>query len=260
MSNFGKISRKELNQKVNEDLNKIDLLKETVTAHSAEYTQFKGDTETEIDNLKSSVSNGKSLVATAITDQGVPTSSDAAFQTMANNIGLLGGGIKSIQNGYTTMSTELTKDVSMDTVNPSASVVFLNNISLPDSNIGSATSAVMAEIKNSNTLTFSKEMTVNNRLIHISYTVVEFEESAIKSFQKGIYATGGHLIGAGIPINNINPNNSIVWITHKYFTDNNNDNSVANFGVSYYLNSDEIYIVKSMGEKTLSYFVVEFKE
>ena len=38
----------------------------------------------EINNLKSSVSNGKSLIASAITDKGVSTA--ATFQTMANNI------------------------------------------------------------------------------------------------------------------------------------------------------------------------------
>ena len=41
---------------------------------------------TEVNNLKSSVSNGKSLIASAITDKGVSTASDATFQTMANNI------------------------------------------------------------------------------------------------------------------------------------------------------------------------------
>ena len=43
----------------------------------------------EISNLKSSVSNGKSLIASAITDKGVSTASDATFQTMANNISSL---------------------------------------------------------------------------------------------------------------------------------------------------------------------------
>ena len=33
-----------------------------------------------------SVSNGKAAVASAITDKGVPTASDATFNTMANNI------------------------------------------------------------------------------------------------------------------------------------------------------------------------------
>ena len=44
---------------------------------------------TEINSLKSSVSNGKSLIASAITGKGVSTSSSATFQTMANNISSL---------------------------------------------------------------------------------------------------------------------------------------------------------------------------
>ena len=39
-----------------------------------------------VDDLFTSVSNGKSLVASAITDKGVSTASDATFQTMAENI------------------------------------------------------------------------------------------------------------------------------------------------------------------------------
>lgn len=40
----------------------------------------------EVDSLKTSVSNGKSLIASAITDKGVSTASDATFQVMADNI------------------------------------------------------------------------------------------------------------------------------------------------------------------------------
>ena len=40
----------------------------------------------EIDNLKQSVSDGKSVVASAITDKGVPTLATDTFQTMATNI------------------------------------------------------------------------------------------------------------------------------------------------------------------------------
>ena len=43
----------------------------------------------EITSLKTSVSNGKSLIASAITDKGVSTASDATFQTMADNISSL---------------------------------------------------------------------------------------------------------------------------------------------------------------------------
>ena len=42
--------------------------------------------QTEIDNLKTSGSEGKSLIASAITAKGVSTASDATFQQMANNI------------------------------------------------------------------------------------------------------------------------------------------------------------------------------
>ena len=45
-----------------------------------------------IDGLKSSVSSGKSLVASAITDKGVPTAQDATFAQMAENIGQISGG------------------------------------------------------------------------------------------------------------------------------------------------------------------------
>ena len=55
---------------------------------------------TEINNLKSSVSNGKSAIASAITDKGVSTASDATFQTMANNIRSILTGIDSLNIFY----------------------------------------------------------------------------------------------------------------------------------------------------------------
>lgn len=42
--------------------------------------------EAEVASLKKSVSDGKTLVAGAITDKGIITATDAAFSTMANNI------------------------------------------------------------------------------------------------------------------------------------------------------------------------------
>ena len=46
-----------------------------------------GGIYTAIDTLKTSVSEGKSLIAAAVTDKGVQTAADATFQTMATNIG-----------------------------------------------------------------------------------------------------------------------------------------------------------------------------
>lgn len=40
----------------------------------------------DLNSLKTSVSNGKSAIASAITDKGVSTSASASFNTMANNI------------------------------------------------------------------------------------------------------------------------------------------------------------------------------
>ena len=58
----------------------------------------------ELDYLKNSVSNGKKLVANAITDKGIPTEEDATFATMAENISQIqsGGGdyVQLIGNSY----------------------------------------------------------------------------------------------------------------------------------------------------------------
>ena len=45
--------------------------------------------QSEIDSLKSSVSEGKALIAAAVTGKGVSTAADATFQTIANNINLI---------------------------------------------------------------------------------------------------------------------------------------------------------------------------
>ena len=50
--------------------------------------------DSEIASLKSSVSNGKSLIASAITDKGVSTASNATFQTMADNIESIKTGVE----------------------------------------------------------------------------------------------------------------------------------------------------------------------
>ena len=50
--------------------------------------------ETQVSELFQSVSNGKTLVANAITGKGVSTATDATFATMATNIGKISGGYK----------------------------------------------------------------------------------------------------------------------------------------------------------------------
>ena len=54
-------------------------------SHTHSISQITG-LQSELNSLKSSVSNGKSAVASAITDKGVSTSATASFDTMAANI------------------------------------------------------------------------------------------------------------------------------------------------------------------------------
>ena len=64
-----------------------------------DYSQMKED----ISLLEESVKQGKALVASAITDKKVPTSSDATFQTMADNVRKISGGIS-----FNSLDTDMT--------------------------------------------------------------------------------------------------------------------------------------------------------
>ena len=57
------------------------------TLTSCVYDENGETVETRLNEVFQSVSNGKSLIASAITDKGITTAADAAFQTMADNIG-----------------------------------------------------------------------------------------------------------------------------------------------------------------------------
>lgn len=63
----------------------------SLTAEDIEYSETQ-TVKDAIDGLKSSVSSGKSLIASAITDRGVTTAQDATFAQMAENIGQISGG------------------------------------------------------------------------------------------------------------------------------------------------------------------------
>ena len=62
-------------------------------SHTHEIGNING-LQNELNSLKSSVSEGKSLVAAAVTDKGVTTAADATFQTIANNIGKIKTGVE----------------------------------------------------------------------------------------------------------------------------------------------------------------------
>ena len=61
--------------------------------------------ENTINEIKKSVSGGKTLVATAITSKGVATESTDTFNTMAENIGKIATGMNLGQNVKSTLTT-----------------------------------------------------------------------------------------------------------------------------------------------------------
>lgn len=69
--------------------------------------------QTEVNDLKKSVSDGKKQVASAITDKGITTAADASFSTMATNI-------RSLKTTFRTQSKSVTPTNHVQTITPDA--------------------------------------------------------------------------------------------------------------------------------------------
>ena len=67
-----------------------------ITAEASTRASADTNLQNQVNSLKSSVSNGKTLVANAVTGKGVATSPSDTFATMANNIGRIQG----VPSGY----------------------------------------------------------------------------------------------------------------------------------------------------------------
>ena len=88
-------------------INNIEFTEEgenPITASSVSYSNTtsgmtSGNVQNAIDELFQSVSEGKSLIAAAVTDKGVETAATDSFATMAGNIGQIssgGGGVETV--------------------------------------------------------------------------------------------------------------------------------------------------------------------
>ena len=88
-------------------------------------SEIQCNAASEISSLKSSVSSGKSQIASAITGKGVSTSSSASYSTMANNI-------SKIPTGYKLEIGEYSRRTSSSTI--SSSVKFIITCDFSDSN------------------------------------------------------------------------------------------------------------------------------
>lgn len=84
----GYITRQELSQELKDSIKKVEIVDNLTTDDATKALSARQGKE-----LFQSVSNGKNLIATAITDKGIITSSDDTFQKMATNIGNIETGI-----------------------------------------------------------------------------------------------------------------------------------------------------------------------
>ena len=73
--------------------------------HNHEVSDITG-LQGEIDTLKTSVTSGKAAIASAVTDKGVQTAADAAFQTIAENIGKISVGMVNFESGTIVISNQ----------------------------------------------------------------------------------------------------------------------------------------------------------
>ena len=82
-------------------------------------------TVTQYNELKTSVSNGKSLIASAITDKGVSTASNATFQIMANNISNIQlGSVPTYIGEQTVKLQESSSLIEIPNLDPNLSYIF----------------------------------------------------------------------------------------------------------------------------------------
>ena len=67
----------------------------------------------EMSELKSSVSSGKSLIAAAVTDKGVPTAATDSFATIKENIDAIDTGYKIYEGSYSRETPALTRPICL---------------------------------------------------------------------------------------------------------------------------------------------------
>lgn len=186
----------------NEDLISADNI--TFSDSNFTATNVKGA----ISELFQSASNGKQLIANAITGKGIPTNKNDSFQTMATNIG-------NIQNGGTGITPVGTKEISENgtyDVTNFASVV-VNVQSGGGSNIESGT---ITPSENLDTITFNTSKKCSNIIIYKTSSTLT--SSGVR--QIALYACINNNIQRCIATNS----SGTVWASN-YLSDSNPNSS-----------------------------------
>lgn len=153
-------------------------------------TTAKNNLVASINELFTSVSNGKATVASAITDKGVTTSSDATFATMASNIRAIPSGI--VPSG----NKEITQQTGTDVTNFATASVRSGSVSLNTPSINSSglitasatlgTSGWIGSAPSSKTLQLTTKAAT-------TITPSTYTQTAVDS---GVYTTGAISVAA----------------------------------------------------------------
>lgn len=127
-----------------------------------------------INELFQNVSNGKQLIATAITDKGINTSSDDTFQTMATNIGKISRSVNAfnITNNLTYATNSNTKTTIEEYNSYKATITAKNGYKLNSVNV------TMGNTDITNTCYSNGEIHIEDVIGHLVITVVAVEETS----------------------------------------------------------------------------------
>lgn len=176
-------------------------------------TTEKGTIVGAVNELFTSVSDGKNLIATAITDKGGTASGSDTFAELAAAISGMGA-IKSIQHGVTALDIDIKIiNVPISAVDMSKAVVFM---SFKGSNITNGT-GLFPVVRLTSSTNLNIERTTAANSITVSWFVVEFE--GVKSVQRGDYALS---TSGTITISAVNVSKAFLIISHKITTSTSN--------------------------------------
>lgn len=125
---------------------------------------------TEITSLKKSVSDGKTLVAEAITGKGVDTATDAEFQTMADNVGK----IKTTPN---LQSKSASLSTSAQTIKPDSGYDGLSQVTVP----AVTGTAVVSDVLASKTFNSAAGISKTGTMVNYSKQTVDVASGGVKA-------------------------------------------------------------------------------
>jgi len=165
-----------------------------------------------LEELFTSVSDGKNLIAAAITDKGGTASGSDTFAQLATKITAIpSNAVRSIQRGYHTgSSSDIT--IPLSTINPEKSIVLIDIGALREGD-GSYNNLPCLLSLTNNSMTVSRSHGGNYNL-PFSWQVIEYED--VKSIQRGVCYISETSSDITISLNNVDPNKCIAIIDWGY--------------------------------------------